>query len=75
MHEVRFYLNISAEEYLRYYRGEARFVSIRGHDGRRVQFPAERLRPFVRHDGVRGQFVLRFDGQHRFVEMQRIGEL
>ena len=75
MNEVRFYLNISADEYLRYYQGEARFVTVIGRDGRRVQFPANRLRPFVRHDGVRGEFVLRFDAQHKFVEMLRIGEL
>lgn len=75
MHEVRFYLNISADEYLRYYQGKAHFVSVLSKDRRRIQFPAERLRPFVRHDGVRGEFVLRFNEQHKFIEMLRIGDL
>ena len=72
MHELRFYLNISAEDYLRYYQGRARFVSTISHDGRRVQFPAERLRPFITYDGIRGEFALCFDDQHKFIELRRL---
>lgn len=75
MHELRFFLKISAEDYLRYYQGRASFVRTISHDGRRVQFPAERLRPFVLHNGIHGEFLLRFDDKHKFVEMRRIGEL
>ena len=75
MREIRFYLDISAQDYIRYYQGKARFAWALSHDGLRIQFPAERLRPFVRHDGIHGEFVLRFNEQNKFVDMQRIGDL
>lgn len=74
MTTLRFRLNISAEHYLAYYQGVARQVVATAHDGQRVQFPAERLRPFVTHDGVRGEFALEFDADNRFVALRRIGE-
>lgn len=75
VNELRFYLDLSPEQYLHYYRGTARAVSVRSLEGKRVQFPADRLRPFVTHEGVRGLFALRFDENHRFVALRRIGDL
>lgn len=72
MPQIRFRLNISAEHYLAYYQGAASKVIATSTDGRRVQFPADRLRPFVTHDGVRGEFVIEFDANHKFVALQRI---
>lgn len=73
MPEIRFRLDISPERYVSYYQGAVRNVLATSVDGRRVQFPADRLRPFVTHDGVRGEFVLEFDADNRFVGMRRIG--
>ncbi len=70
--KIRFSLSISAEDFLAYYRGEARQVLVRAHDGRRVSFPAERLRPFVTQAGVRGDFEMVIDGQRRCVSLRRI---
>lgn len=75
VNELRFYLNLSAERYLSYYQGAARAVSVVSVDGRRVAFPAEHLRRFVTHDGVQGEFVLRFDADHKFIGLERLGEL
>lgn len=72
MPSVRFHLNISPERYLAYYQGAAHSVIATGRDGRRVQFPAERLRPFVTHEGVRGEFELEFDANNKFVALRRI---
>lgn len=72
MREIIFYLNISADEYLRYYRGGVRVVHVRSVDGRRINFPANRLVPFVSHDGVIGRFALQFDDQNRYVAMRRL---
>lgn len=71
----RFNLNISAEEYLRYYKGVARKVLAVSTQGQRVAFPAERLRPFVTRDGVRGVFELRYDAQNKFVSLEKVAEL
>lgn len=72
MRRVRFTLAISAEDYLAYYQGKARSISVIANDGRRIEFPAEHLRTFVMHDGVRGKFELVFDEGNRFVELRRV---
>ncbi|MDH5778232.1 MAG: DUF2835 domain-containing protein [Gammaproteobacteria bacterium] len=69
---VRFSLNIPADEVLAYYQGIAKQVSVVAHDGRRIEFPAEKLRPFMAEAGVYGEFEMEFDQQHRFVAMSRI---
>lgn len=69
---VRFDINIPAEQILAYYQGIARQVSVVAHDGRRIEFPAEKLRPFLDHLGVHGVFELEFDDRHRFVKLYRI---
>ena len=68
---ILFTLSISRNEYLRYYRGLARDVIVRSHDGRRIQFPAHLLRPFVEHRGVHGEFRLTVDEQRRLIDLQR----
>lgn len=69
---VRFDINIPAEQILAYYQGVARQVSVVAYDGRRIEFPAEKLRPFLNHLGVCGVFELEFDDMHRFVALQQI---
>lgn len=71
--EIVFALNISADEYLRYYQGAARHVLVRGRDGRTAQIPAGLLRRFVSHDGVHGEFRLRFDAGNRLISLDRVG--
>lgn len=70
--EITFVLDIAPDEYLRYYQGEARHVVVRGHDGRTVQFPAGLLRRFLVHDGVRGEFRLRFDADNKLISLERV---
>ncbi|MBK9131389.1 MAG: DUF2835 domain-containing protein [Gammaproteobacteria bacterium] len=72
--EVTFVLNISSDEYLRYYQGAARHVVVRGRDGRTIQFPAGLLRRFVTRDGVHGEFRLCFDAGNKLVSLDRIGQ-
>lgn len=69
---ARFDINIPAEQILAYYQGIARQVSIVSYDGRRIEFPAEKLRPYLDHRGVHGVFELEFDSNHRFVALHRI---
>lgn len=51
-------LDISSEELLKYYRGNARSVLARALDGSRCRFPVDVLKPFVTHSGVQGTFRL-----------------
>lgn len=73
--QVRFAIKISADDYLFYYQGRARQVLVRAEDGRRVQFPASCLQPFVTHDGISGYFELQFDASNKFVGLKKIAEL
>jgi hypothetical protein len=70
---VRFYLSIPADHYLDYYAGAARYVQVSSYDGRRVRFSAHLLQPFVGHDGVHGEFLLRFDENNKFVSLEKVG--
>lgn len=62
-------LKIPASELLRYYQGAASAVAAHDQYGRRVQFPAAALRPFVSGAGVYGRFVLEVNDDNR---LQRI---
>ncbi|MBI1423744.1 MAG: DUF2835 family protein [Gammaproteobacteria bacterium] len=72
MRTVRFRLSINADDYLRYYQGIARNISVIADDGRRIEFPAEHLRAFVMRDGVHGLFELVFDQDNKFVALRKI---
>jgi hypothetical protein len=65
-------LNIPSSELLRYYRGSASSVTALDRNGRRVQFPAQVLRPFVGRDGVQGTFTLWVGAGNRLQNIQRV---
>jgi hypothetical protein len=69
---IRFSLNLSADRYLRFYQGRAKSVSVLADDGRRVEFPANALRPFVTRTGVQGHFEIRIDAHQRLQQIRRI---
>ncbi len=71
MREIRFRLAIDRQAYLRYYQGAASIVIVHALDGQRVQFPASALRPFVRHEGIAGEFVMVIDEQCKLQEIRR----
>lgn len=65
-------LSISAEQYQRFYSGQAKLVSAISIDGRRVQFPANILQRAVSHDGVQGRFAITFDRGGKFRSIERL---
>jgi len=69
---IRFSLNLSAERYLSHYRGVAKSVLVVADDGRRIEFPASALRPFVNKHGVQGQFELVIDANNRLLSLERL---
>jgi hypothetical protein len=71
---IRFRLNLSAEHCLRLYQGWAGRVSVIAEDGRRIEFPANTLRPFVSRSGVQGDFQLLIDAHNRLLRLERIGK-
>ncbi len=72
MKSMRFSLNISAEQYERYYQGSARSVIVTTEDGRTLKFPANALQKFVTHDGIRGRFEIIYDDRNKLSSVQRV---
>jgi hypothetical protein len=72
MNRYEFYLRITADQYLDYYRGTARHVVVRCTTGQNVQFPASLLQQYVTPDGISGHFALHCDEHHRHSRLERL---
>jgi len=72
MQDVIFSLSISSESYLKYYQGTVNAVIVRAEDGRKIQFPAEALRPFIKPNGIKGRFRLVYDQAHKFRKLEQL---
>lgn len=71
-HQVEVQLNITQDEFLRWYSGVAQQVSCHALDGRTVRFPANLLQPFITHEGVYGLFKISFDEKGKFLDIERL---
>ncbi|MGX5173385.1 DUF2835 family protein [Aliikangiella sp. IMCC44653] len=72
VNEVRFRLNISAQEYLKYYRGQVHSVLVVSDDGKKVRFPANLLQPYVTKLGICGYFCLRYSNLGKVIELVKL---
>ena len=72
MVEVVVDLQLSRGKYLQLYKTYARSVQTIDREGRSVRFPASILQPFVNHEGVRGTFLIRFDNNKKFQQIERL---
>lgn len=70
--QQRFYfqLNISQDLFLRHYQGTANSVQVISECGKKLRFPATRLRPLLTHNGIHGRFCLTIDANNRFINLQ-----
>lgn len=65
-------LAISTHEFSRLYRGQARNVICTDKDGRTIQFPADKLKQFVTHEGVYGEFKLYISNENRLLKIEQL---
>lgn len=65
-------IRLSADEYLKYYRGSARNVYARDLQGRMVQFPANLLQRFVTANGIDGLFEITITAAGKLVDIQQV---
>ncbi|MCC5796213.1 MAG: DUF2835 domain-containing protein [Methylophaga sp.] len=72
--ERYFRLAISREEAMRYYKGEALVVVAYADNGQRLQFPALHIRRFIDQYGIHGRFRIRFDHNHKLIDLQKISD-
>lgn len=72
--QLRFNLNISSHEILKYYRGNAQQLKVKLRDNRIVQIPLKNFRPFITHDGLHGEFVVEFNELFKLVSLKKLGD-
>lgn len=68
-----FRLDLGHDECLLYYSGEVRQIIVSTEDNSTVQFPAQLIREFVRHDGVHGRFRIKFDQNNKLISLDCLG--
>ena len=66
-------LHISADDYLRHYRGQVKHVTCVARDGRRIRFASSLLQRFVSHQGIHGTFAIRIDENNKLLSFEQIG--
>ena len=72
MKKMRFYLDISPQQYLSYYKNSGIVVNVQADNGHTLQFPASELQKFVTHSGICGRFEIKFNEQHKLVSLKRV---
>jgi len=70
--ELKFYLNLTREQALRYYQGTARTIAVTTTSGQKLQFPAEHIRPFIGQTGIQGYFSIQFDQNNKLIGLKQI---
>jgi hypothetical protein len=69
---IHFSLNLSYVQYALVYQGIAKNVSVVADDGRRIEFPAGKIQPFLTRQGIRGHFVLELTAENKLVSIQQL---
>lgn len=69
---IRFKLHLSYDQYLAFYQGVAKTVSVMADDGRRIEFPAGNIRRYLTKTGIEGYFEMELTPQHKFVDIRRL---
>jgi hypothetical protein len=69
---IRFALNLSYDQYLLYYQGLVRYVSVIADDGKSVAFPAGKVQPFLTRQGINGYFEMELTKENKFVRIKKL---
>lgn len=76
MAQVRFRVDVSAEDYQTYYQGHVSHVQALSFGGKSIRFHASHLRPFLGPNGVSGEFLLEYDeyDNNKFIRLVKVGD-
>jgi hypothetical protein len=69
---IRFSLSLSYEQFTLVYQGIAKSVSVLADDGRRIEFSAGKIQPFLTNQGICGYFELQLTAENNFVSLQKL---
>lgn len=65
-------ISLDEKRWLQFYRRPGQVIIARARNGQRIQFPAERMRPFVTASGIHGSFKFTIDANNRLQRIERI---
>ncbi len=71
---IRFPLKLTADQYLRVYQGSAKRISVLAENSQRIEFPAQNIRQFLAHDGIKGLFEMELTCNNKFVAIKKISQ-
>ena len=74
MKSARFYLKLTPDELLEYYKGHKLYVRVMTYGGYSIRFRVEHLRKWVGRDGIDGDFEIIFDDFNSFQQLNQIGK-
>lgn len=74
MKTARFYLKLTPDELLEYYKGHKLYVRVMTYGGYSIQFRVEHLRRWVQRDGIDGDFEIIFDDFNNFQQLNQVGK-
>ncbi|MCW8865727.1 MAG: DUF2835 domain-containing protein [Colwellia sp.] len=66
-----FSINMTANEFLPYYQGIAQTIVVKSTQGLRLQFPAMHMRPYLKSNGIHGNFCLQTENK-KFLSITEI---
>lgn len=66
-----FSMHMTVEQCHNYYLGAIKYVVVTCDDGKTLQLPVEKLRPFMSGVGVRGRFRLTLGDNNKFVSLEK----
>ena len=69
---VQFHLRISYDDYLLVYQGHAKSIITTATDGRKVEFPAEVVKPYLTRNGILGFFEIVFTQRNKFQSIKKL---
>ena len=72
MIEYYFYLSLSYDECMAYYRGDYEYVQVIEDGGKSIRFPSTYIRRFVSSLGIRGRFRLCLTDENSFISLDKV---
>ena len=69
---IRFSLDLSYDQYLRVYQGQAQRISAIADDGRSIVFPAGNIQPYLTCDGIQGHFEMTLAEGNKFAGIKKL---
>lgn len=70
--KIRFSLNISSQDMMKYYRGDANVIATTSDQGLKLQLPVINFRQYITDIGLNGHFEMELDENNKLLTLTKI---